>query len=472
MAVLPPPAPAYTPPVLPPPARRSGCGCGCAGCLLTLLLVVVLVVGAGYFFLVVQAQAGVASPAALLVVKTPVDVGRNDSGYVPAVSGRQLTAGDSVRTGNGGHAQIQFPDGSLIRLSPGTTVTVTTAQLANDGNLKSATVQQKVGRTLSTVQHLVGGANFQVGGHSVSAGVRGTEFEVLVRPDGTNLIKVYDGTVTVSGATTATLTANQQIDVDANGRLGTTRSIQSEPQDPFTPQAQCAKAASAGTNPGTSQSSSGDNLTTGQDAQVGYDSAGGNLTVATCYAGSLMRATVTDPNGRSYSAQGPPPLFVKVPNGPPGHYTLTVHGVSLPPGGEPYSVTFATDAGCSDATIDTGGVVRHTISNAQLSQALVQSGITLQVQGTSPKSARLYYASNFGGFPITWTIDFYASTPNLGFVLTQITVRGINVTAQVVSRLTSVTGQSVSAIPTDYIVDRVYSCVGPGGNVMVIEGHR
>ena len=31
---------------------------------------------------------------------------------------------------------------------------------------------------------------------------------------------------------------------------------------------------------------------------------------------------------------------------------------------------------------------------------------------------------------------------------------------------------NLSSIPTDYVVDRVYSCVGSGGNMMVIEGHR
>jgi hypothetical protein len=56
-------------------------------------------------------------------------------------------------------------------------------------------------------------------------------------------------------------------------------------------------------------------------------------------------------------------------------------------------------------------------------------------------------------------------------VLTQVTVRGINLTTQVASRLNSAIGQSLS-VPTDFTVDRVYSCKGSGGGVMVIEGHR
>jgi hypothetical protein len=52
-------------------------------------------------------------------------------------------------------------------------------------------------------------------------------------------------------------------------------------------------------------------------------------------------------------------------------------------------------------------------------------------------------------------------------------VRGINVTTQVVTNLSSFGGHSISSIPSDFIVDRVYSCAGPNGDdMMVIEGHR
>jgi hypothetical protein len=488
MAVQPPPAPVDAqapPPVgpqvgpqvnpqLPPPvkAQRSCCGCGCGGCLLAIALVVLLVFGGGYYFFVVQAQAAVPSPAALVVITTPVDVDTNNSaGFHPARPGQELTAGNSVRTGDGGHAAIQFPDGSFVRMAPSTIVTLTSAQLSHDGNLQSASLAQKIGRTFANVQHLASGASFQIGGHSVSAQVRGTQFEVLVRENNTNLIKVFDGTVKVSGKTTVTLTAGQQVDADANGTLSSQRAIQPEPQDPYALAAQCARAISTGTTPGTAETSTGENLATGQSAEADYNSAGGTISVALCYPGSLMSITLIDPNGVQHtSRQGAPPVQFNV-SGPPGRYRAIVKAINAP-GGEAYAVSFATNAGCPTGKIDTGKVVRDTISNDQLAQGLQQSGITLQVQGTSPSSARIYYYSDLGGLPISWTMAFYAASPNLGFVLTQFTVRGVNVTTQVVSRLTSVTGQSVSSIPGDYTVDRVYSCKGPSGAVMVIEGHR
>ena len=446
---------------------------GCGGCLLVIVLVFVLLAGSGYFFLVAQAQAGVASPAALLVFSTPVDVGHNDSGYKPAASGQSLNAGDSVRTGDTGKATIQFPDGTLVRMSPSTTVTVQSAQLTNGGNLKSASIEQKVGRTLSVVQHLAGGSQFTVGGHAVSAEVRGTEFEVLVRNDGSNLIKVFDGTVQVSGKTTVSVTKGQEIDADKNGNLSAPRNIRPDRQDPYQLVAQCEKAVSTGTSPGTLQVSTGDDLATGATAETDYESGGGAVTVALCYPGSSMSLSVADPNGVSHFIGQAVSPFVGRVDGPPGLWRGTVRAIDAP-GGEPWAVAWATSAVCGGPTVDDGGVVRETLSNSQLASGLANSGstgITIQVQGVSSNSARIYYYSNIGGAEISWTIDFYAATPNLGWVITQVTFRGVNLTTQVVSRLTAA-GASVSSIPTDFIVDRVYSCVGPDGNTMVIEGHH
>lgn len=430
-----------------------------------------LVVGGGYWFIVVQASAAVNASAALVVFNQPVTVDGN-----PAIPGQALNAGNTVATQAGGHAAIQFPDGSLVRMLPGTTVTLTALQLQKNGNLQSASVVQKVGRTFTNVQHLVGGATFQVGGHAVSAQVRGTQFEVLVRPDGTNRIWVFVGTVTVAGTTNVRLTAGQEIDADANGRLSNQRSNQFDSQDPFPMTSQCTNAASSGSTAGTLQTSTGDSLTNGQTAESDYYSPGGNLSLVFCYPGSVMSVAVTAPNGAVYSREGPPPITLKIANGPPGLYKAVVRAINVAAGGEPYSIAFATDAPCTPGNVDNGATVRETLSNSQIANALAEAGstgVTLQVQGTSPTSARIVYYSNLGGLPLSWTIAFYAASPNLGAVITQVTVRGINVTTQVISRLTSFGGNSISSIPSGFIVDRVYSCNTPtGDDMMVIEGHR
>jgi FecR protein len=480
MAVQPPPGPLVAQQSAAPitPRKGGGCfgrGCGfsCLGCAGVLVLATALLLGSGYWFFVVQASAAVTAPATLVVFNQPVTV--NGAASRP---GQALNSGDDVATQKTGHAAIQFPDGSYVRMSPETTVHVNSVQLQKNGQLQTADVLQKVGRTLVNVQHLATGATFKVGGHSVSAEVRGTEYELLVRTNNTNLIKVFQGTVDVAGKTRVAVNTGQEVDVDANGTVSPVRAIRPDPQDSYQLSAQCQRAVSQGTTAGTLQVLTEDPISSGQTATVDYNSPGGVVSVALCYPGSYMYLSVTDPNGAVHeNRNGASPVTGHI-QGPAGRYRATVHAVTASPA-EAYVVAFATNAPCvsSDSgTSDTGAFVRQTLSNSQIQKSLAEAGaegITLQVQGTSPTSARLYYYSNLGGTPISWTVVFYAATPNLGAVITQVSVRGINVTTQVLKYLGSAGAQSISTIPQDFTVDRVYSCSGAGGdNIMVIEGHR
>ena len=484
MATEPPPAPSTLPP--PPPqlaaqpgaaparAKRSGClGCsfGCGGCLLAVVLIALLVVGGGYYFFVVQASAAISAPASLVVINQPITVNGN-----PGTPGESLNGGDSVSTGTGGHGAIDFPDGSYMRLAPDTTVQINSVQLQKNGNLQRIDLAQKVGRTFTNVQHLANGASFTVDGHSVSAEVRGTQFEVLVRPDHTNRIWVFVGTVKVTGKTSRTLTAGQEIDADADGNITNLRSNQFDPTDPFPQAQQCANTASGGNNAGTVAASSGDSLTNGQAAETDYYSPGGNLTMTFCYPGSLMAVTLTDPNGGQQTRQGAAPITIHIANGPPGVYKAVVRAIDVVASGEAYSVAFATDAPCSPENVDTGSVVRVALSSTQISNSLAESGtngVTLYVSGTSSASARIVYYSSVGGLPVVWIIDFYAATPDLGAVITKVTVHDIDVKTEVISTFTSLGGHSITAIPSGFVVDRVYSCATlAGDNIMVVEGHR
>ena len=477
MAIATPPTSAPPQQVAPPAPTRSGgcagrgCGLGCGGCLVAIVLVALLFVGGGWYFFVIQASAAVPAPATLVLYNQTVTVNQK-----PGTPGQPLNANDDVKTDAHGHAAIQFPDGSLVRMAPNTDVQVTRVELQKTGNLQAAEVLQKTGRTLVNVQHLVSGGTFKVDGHSLTAQVRGTEFELLVRPDSTQRLWVFVGVVTLFGKTTVTLTAGQEIDIDPNGNLANQRASQFDPADPFPMNEQCSSAATSGNSAGTMQTSTGDTLTNGQSGEQDYYSPGGNLTVAFCYPGSLMSVTVTDPSGRQYAKQGVPPVRLTIPNGPPGVYRAVVRAINVPATGEAYSVVFATDAACGLGDVDTGSAVRKTLSTAQIANDLAQAGtqgVTLQVQGTSPASARIYFFGSFGPSTLEWSVDFYAATPNLGAVVTQVRLNGINVTGQVLNWLGSAGAKSISAIPQDFIVDRVYSCMGSGGdNIMVIEGHR
>lgn len=480
MAIQPPPAPASpaTQPATPPPtAQKRGCfgrscGCGCGGCLLVFVLALLLAAGGGWWFFVVQASAAVTAPATLVVFNQPVTV----NGH-PSIPGEALNANDDVKTEATGHAAIQFPDGSYVRMSPSTEVRITSVQLQKTGNLQTAEVLQKAGRTLVNVQHLATGATLIIDGHSVSAQVRGTQFELLVRANNTNLIKVFIGAVAVSGGgRTVTANAGQEIDAAANGTLSAPRPIRRDPLDPYPLIAQCTNAVSGGTAEGTQQVSTGDPITTGAAPEVDYDSPGGTLSVALCYPGSVMTLSVFTPDGAEHVLRGGASQVTGHIDGPAGRYRAVVHAVDVTTP-EAYVVAFATNARCAAGSSDSGGAtVRETLSNSQISTALANAGsqgVTLQIQGTSPTSAHLVYYSNVAGESLSWTIDFYAATPGLGAVITQVTVRGISVTTMVVSRLSSFGGNSITAIPSDFVVDRVYSCAAAtGDNVMVVEGHR
>src|SRR3989442_126388 len=264
MAIQPPRArPGPQQVALPPTARRSGCfgrGCGfsCGGCLLVMVLVVLLAVGGGWYFLVVQASAAVTAPATLIVYNQNVTVNGN-----PGAAGASLNANDTVKTLTG-HAAIQFPDGSYVRMSPNTEVQITKVQLQKAGNLDAVEVAQKAGRTLVNVQHLASGSTFKIDGHPLSAEERGTQFEVLVRQNNTKLFKVLVGTVSVHGTTKQTVNAGQEVDVSANGVLSAVRPIQRDPQDPYALTAQCAAAVSGGTTQRTLHVSTGHPISTGQ----------------------------------------------------------------------------------------------------------------------------------------------------------------------------------------------------------------
>lgn len=480
MAVAPPPVPVVSQTSAGPATPKRGgcfgrgCGCSCLGCLGVFGLAALLVLGSGYWFFVVQASAAVTAPATLVIFNQPVTVNNN-----PSTPGEALNAGDEVATQANGHAQIQFPDGSYVRMSPSTTVQVTGVQLQKNGTLQAAEVLQKIGRTFVNVQHLSTGATFKVGGHSVSAQVRGTEFEVLVRQNSTNLIKVFDGTVSVSGKQTRAVNAGQEIDADANGNLSAVRAIRPDKQDPYQLIEQCRQAVAGGSNPGTIQITTGDAISTGQTIDVDYNSPGGITKTALCYPGSYMQLRVINPQGVAYwFPNGDSPIRHQH-QGTAGTYRAQVIAVDVSPA-EPWVVAFAADPPCAvapEGSADTGTSVRMTLSNAQIAKSLAEggvTGVTIQVQGTSATSARLYYYSDVGGTPISWTIVFYAATPNLGAVVTQVTVRGVNVTTQVLKYIGSYGGTAVSSIgATGFTVDRVYSCAAAGGDtIMVIEGHQ
>lgn len=483
MAVAPPP-PTTANPAPPPPAKRRRGGCGCGGCLGVLLLIVVLVAAAVYFFAIVPASAGAPAPAVLTVYLDRVDV-NTGGGFDRGHTGQALVAGNSVRTDAGGRASLAFPDGSISRLAGATSLTLEKENLDTHGALKQATLNQDTGRTYHSVQSLLGGGgHFTVRGHGITADVRGTEFEVLIRPDHSALIKLLKGRLHVSAGGELDLAAGFQVSISAGGQVGAPQPIAPEPADPFAiwmGPAGSESNALNGNQAGTVQTipSAAPLAAAGQSGDsADYQFPGGDLTAVLGYPGSLMKLDVIGPGGRVVgSAQGPPPVRVTIPSAPAGTYHAHVTGLVLDHGPEPWSVSFASNPPCSlaaaPAATAPGQPVRAMISDAALNTAMAAAGVGVGGVHISPSAGGAIVSGTYSvnGVTVAGTALVFATPPTVDVVLASASLQGINVTAQASSQVAQLSGQAISALRIGFAVDRVYSCRNADGGLLVIEGH-
>jgi FecR-like protein len=488
-AQAPPPAPAqpgYNPAAPPAPVKkRRGCfGCGCGGCLLAILLIVVLVAAAIFFFAILPASAGSDTPTTLSVFIPNALVSSSQNGtYNGGTTGQMLAPGSWIKTDQAGRGAINFPDGSITRLAAGTQVGITQATLDSHGGLHHADLQQESGRTLSTVQSLVGGGQFGVKGHGIDAEVRGTEFEIFVRPDGTILVKLFVGKLQLGARqNSVNLIAGQQTVVDNNGRASAPAAIVPEPGDPFllsNGPTGSETVAGNGNQKGTLQTSpSAAPLAQGGTATTAvYNSPGGDMTIALSYPGSLMRLEVLNSQNQVVAAsQGPPPVVVRVPAARPGAYVGRITGISLATP-EPWSVSFATNPPCrTTQASDFGdlGQVRVAIADSDLNNAFAGSGLGDAGISISPTAGGAIISGHFSyaGTGLSGTAVAYAAPPYLGLTLVEATIYGIPVTTQVANQMARLGGRPLATVDMGFSVDRVYGCKGAQGGLMVIEGHR
>ena len=120
-----------------------------------------------------------------------------------ATDGQALGVGDTVHTGSDGRASIDWPDGSVTRLDVDTTLRI---DRLSGGTVLAPTsaveATQDSGSTYSRVTDLTdAGDRFSIDTPTASAAVQGTEYYVLVAPDGTSTIVVTDGAVVVTSPT-------------------------------------------------------------------------------------------------------------------------------------------------------------------------------------------------------------------------------------------------------------------------------
>lgn len=452
--------------VKPAPKRRRGLRWILA------LVVLVLLVAAGAIWLNIAASAATNAAATLTVYVPTASVARNGAAFEQASSGAMVRPGDGVRTDAKGRASIQLPDGTLTRLASDTEITLSTAHFAKDGNLHDVSLGERLGRTFTNVQHLVGGATFQVRGQSATATVRGTKFEVYIKADGTMIVKLFEGQLDFDGKNHVHLTAPQQATADPQGNVGPAGPILPDPGDPFGAETLASDAVSVDTTPGTEQDYIGAPIHNKEQRQFTYSYAGGGLVKAALgYPGSLMELQVKTPDKQTLPKRGPSPVVISVDNAPAGIYTIVVVGISgIGAAGESPFVSVAAKEPCASANLVLNGAVRRGLTSQDLESNVQVSGVSnlkLTVVGSSLGGATITGSGTFDGAAWTGTVILMKHGDGVAVLAVGATAFGLSVPAeQIMSQIGATVGQDPSNINVGFIVDRLFTCDG----VVIIDG--
>jgi hypothetical protein len=141
------------------------------GFILALVLGVVSMFGGGH---------ALGAATTITIISGDIQVRHGSGSFAAANDGDVLTAGDTVRTGDGARAVLTYFEGSTVSLEPNTELAIEDASTLTDGST-IIVMQQNLGRTWHVVTKLVtGGSKYEVRTPASTASVRGTTFTVDV----------------------------------------------------------------------------------------------------------------------------------------------------------------------------------------------------------------------------------------------------------------------------------------------------
>lgn len=154
----------------------------------------------------------------------------------PLTKGAEISSGDTIRTGDGGRAQVRFTDGAMISLQPQTEFRVDNYQYADksDGQEKGFFSLLKGG--MRAVTGLIGRSNrdaYKVTTSVATIGIRGTEYTGTLDPATGDLgVHTGEGLVEVCNGAGCVLLASGESGTVSGG--GSPRRTDSRPQLPPT----------------------------------------------------------------------------------------------------------------------------------------------------------------------------------------------------------------------------------------------
>jgi PKD repeat protein len=169
--------------------------------------------------------------ATLHLLGGQVDVQGNGSGdYRPGTEGAPLHEGDTIRTGSGGRAAIEYFDGSVTRLDHGTTFALVTLETLNNREDSRVIEGRQVdGNTYNRVADLTDPrSRFEVETPTATVAAQGTIYAVIVE-NGSTTVVVVDGVVKMAGDSgTVSVPAGSMAVVDSGGVVGDVQEIPQE----------------------------------------------------------------------------------------------------------------------------------------------------------------------------------------------------------------------------------------------------
>lgn len=111
--------------------------------------------------------------------------------------------GDLVRTGAGTQLELLLADKSRIRFAGHSEFRVVRMEIGGPAAARDVNVHVSLGKAWARVAKAVGNqGSFAISCDQAVAGVRGTVYGMVIEPDLSALVRVYDGTVHVTGGGT------------------------------------------------------------------------------------------------------------------------------------------------------------------------------------------------------------------------------------------------------------------------------
>jgi hypothetical protein len=146
---------------------------------------------------------GVAAEKAAVVTRldgTAVVVSKGGKTGMPLKKHDHIMAGQEVKVGEKSRIELKYPDGTVMRFAERSTIKM--EDITYDSSTKSKKVKVDLGggKLWANVKKLVtSDSKVEVKTVNAVAGVRGTVYRVNVDEDNSAMVKVYDGSVNVTG---------------------------------------------------------------------------------------------------------------------------------------------------------------------------------------------------------------------------------------------------------------------------------